>query len=89
MPMKMIALTPESTYRGQHGLLVAGQIYTLTEAQVAAIQSELALEGREFKYRTIKDTSKPNRPARKKKNQDGGKENEKSETGGDAQNTEQ
>ncbi|HQG06752.1 MAG TPA: hypothetical protein PLX18_11045 [Anaerohalosphaeraceae bacterium] len=56
----------KETYRGQHGLLIAGHPYDLTEGQIDAIEEELALQNRVFRYERLRD----NRQAKTKEIED-------------------
>jgi len=54
----------EKTYRGLHGLLIAGHPYDLTEKQLADIADELARTKQEFKFRQVKNPNRVNRPTK-------------------------
>ncbi|RKY12659.1 MAG: hypothetical protein DRP65_00440 [Planctomycetota bacterium] len=67
-----------TTYRGKHGLFVAGQFYNISKATLAAIKDELAAQQLPpFKY--AKATSQQNRPSKKQ-----GKSNEQDPEAGQA-----
>lgn len=66
----------KKTYRGQYGLLVAGQPYTLPDQRIKEIESELAMRNppEKFDYRVVRDPAAVNRPAKKEQSTPADKE---------------